>query len=126
LAPTDRDRHHPCSLPANRNGGTPLECRRALHVDRIGAGDGNRTHASSLGSCSSTIELHPRSATSLCRAPSAAQRMPGRHASPAAGRLAQNLLPTLRKKLASLPPFWPTVRLLPVVTSRPNSSLRMP
>src|ERR1700730_7383139 len=28
---------------------------------RIGAGDGNRTHVSSLGSCSSTIELHPRS-----------------------------------------------------------------
>lgn len=27
-----------------------------------GAGDGNRTHASSLGSCSSTIELHPRRA----------------------------------------------------------------
>src|ERR1700732_2035097 len=26
---------------------------------RIGAGDGNRTHVSSLGSCSSTIELHP-------------------------------------------------------------------
>src|SRR5262249_8802254 len=25
-----------------------------------GAGDGNRTHVSSLGSCSSTIELHPR------------------------------------------------------------------
>jgi hypothetical protein len=25
-----------------------------------GAGDGNRTHASSLGSCSSAIELHPR------------------------------------------------------------------
>ena len=25
----------------------------------IGAGDGNRTHVSSLGSCSSTIELHP-------------------------------------------------------------------
>ena len=24
-----------------------------------GAGDGNRTHVSSLGSCSSTIELHP-------------------------------------------------------------------
>jgi hypothetical protein len=29
---------------------------------KSGAGDGNRTHASSLGSCSSTIELHPRSA----------------------------------------------------------------
>ena len=27
---------------------------------RVGAGDGNRTHASSLGSCSSAIELHPR------------------------------------------------------------------
>jgi hypothetical protein len=26
-----------------------------------GAGDGNRTHVSSLGSCSSTIELHPHS-----------------------------------------------------------------
>src|SRR5256885_12814843 len=25
----------------------------------VGAGDGNRTHVSSLGSCSSTIELHP-------------------------------------------------------------------
>jgi hypothetical protein len=25
-----------------------------------GAGDGNRTHVSSLGSCSSTIELHPQ------------------------------------------------------------------
>src|SRR5687768_18502091 len=32
-----------------------------------GAGDGNRTHASSLGSCSSTIELHPRDPRSLCR-----------------------------------------------------------
>ena len=27
-----------------------------------GAGDGNRTHVSSLGSYSSTIELHPRKA----------------------------------------------------------------
>src|ERR1700733_5688442 len=27
---------------------------------KLGAGDGNRTHVSSLGSCSSTIELHPR------------------------------------------------------------------
>ena len=26
----------------------------------IGAGDGNRTHVCSLGSCRSTIELHPR------------------------------------------------------------------
>ena len=28
-------------------------------VHKTGAGDGNRTHVSSLGSCSSTIELHP-------------------------------------------------------------------
>src|ERR1700739_576439 len=27
--------------------------------EAVGAGDGNRTHVSSLGSCSSTIELHP-------------------------------------------------------------------
>ncbi len=32
-----------------------------------GAGDGNRTHASSLGSYSSTIELHPRYAQCLNR-----------------------------------------------------------
>jgi hypothetical protein len=31
-----------------------------------GAGDGNRTHVSSLGSYSSTIELHPRGALILC------------------------------------------------------------
>ena len=30
-----------------------------LAPDECGAGDGNRTHVSSLGSCSSTIELHP-------------------------------------------------------------------
>src|SRR6187397_598964 len=32
-------------------------------MSEIGAGDGNRTHVSSLGSYSSTIELHPRSRT---------------------------------------------------------------
>ena len=36
---------------------------------------------------------------------------------------AQNLPLTVRKKLASLPPFWPTVMLLPVVMSMPNSLL---
>ena len=37
-------------------------CLTLQHVIslRVGAGDGNRTHASSLGSYSSTIELHPR------------------------------------------------------------------
>jgi hypothetical protein len=32
---------------------------------RSGAGDGNRTHVSSLGSCSSAIELHPRGRRTL-------------------------------------------------------------
>src|ERR1700693_2707674 len=32
-----------------------------------GAGDGNRTHVSSLGSCSSTIELHPRKSANSIR-----------------------------------------------------------
>src|SRR5580765_5273537 len=35
------------------NGGAGAALRH------YGAGDGNRTHVSSLGSCSSTIELHP-------------------------------------------------------------------
>ena len=38
----------------------------------------------------------------------------------------QNLLLTVRKKLESFAPFWPTLRLLPVVMSRPISSLRTP
>ena len=38
----------------------------------------------------------------------------------------QNLLPTLRKKVASLPPFWPTVTLAPALASRPSSLLRTP
>jgi hypothetical protein len=35
-------------------------------LEGTGAGDGNRTHVSSLGSCSSTIELHPRWRGILC------------------------------------------------------------
>ena len=41
-------------------------------------------------------------------------------------KLHQNLPLTVRKKLASLPPFWPTVMLLPVVMSMPNSLLCTP
>jgi hypothetical protein len=32
---------------------------------RVGAGDGNRTHVCSLGSCRSTIELRPRAQSFL-------------------------------------------------------------
>ena len=32
---------------------------------RIGAGDGNRTHVCSLGSCRSTIELHPHAGRAI-------------------------------------------------------------
>src|SRR5215471_6060546 len=41
-----------------------------------GAGDGNRTHVSSLGSCSSTIELHPRGVLILRAIPAAPQAGP--------------------------------------------------
>ena len=34
-------------------------------MKRVGAGDGNRTHVTSLGSWSSTIELHPRRLDSM-------------------------------------------------------------
>lgn len=42
---------------------------------RDGAGDGNRTHVSSLGSYSSTIELRPRCRCSLCAGPGVAQEI---------------------------------------------------
>ena len=77
------DSRHPCRspwrAPALRSGvqiGSPADLSNPLwalilsHTSNkeghykwpslFGAGDGNRTHASSLGSCSSTIELHPR------------------------------------------------------------------
>ncbi len=58
-----------CSRIADRTPGPRSKSRtfsrtkpdRCDLVDgKIGAGDGNRTHVSSLGSYSSTIELHPR------------------------------------------------------------------
>jgi hypothetical protein len=45
---------HAFFFSRDRRGRTP---DRSLEY---GAGDGNRTHVSSLGSYSSTIELHPR------------------------------------------------------------------
>jgi hypothetical protein len=44
------------ALPLSYNG------EQSIHIDNkesLGAGDGNRTHATSLGSWSSAIELHP-------------------------------------------------------------------
>ena len=38
----------------------------------------------------------------------------------------QNAPPTVKKKLASLPPFCSTVTLAPTFTSRPSSLLRTP
>jgi hypothetical protein len=46
-------------------------------LGRFGAGDGNRTHVSSLGSCSSTIELHPPGAPTVV-ALRAVRQLPGR------------------------------------------------
>ncbi len=63
--------YHGCALPAELWGhirlwrySYSLSCRRSLFAAYLpakinGAGDGNRTHAVSLGSWYSTIELHP-------------------------------------------------------------------
>jgi hypothetical protein len=59
-----------CGLLRKSGGKMHGKCRQrprrrnstAVDLDSLqwtGAGDGNRTHVSSLGSCSSTIELHP-------------------------------------------------------------------
>lgn len=49
--------------------------RNLKRMRRDGAGDGNRTHVSSLGSYSSTIELRPRCRCSLCAGPGVAQEI---------------------------------------------------
>jgi hypothetical protein len=52
-------RHIPNTCPNNPQLGVCFVALHCLVLPENGAGDGNRTHASSLGSCSSTIELHP-------------------------------------------------------------------
>ncbi len=57
---------------------------------KFGAGDGNRTHVSSLGSCSSTIELHPRVAPILA---TLFYLSNGRHARRECAKIAPSRLP---------------------------------
>jgi hypothetical protein len=52
------------AAPARTRGIDPV-ARVRWGRGGYGAGDGNRTHVSSLGSCSSTIELHPQPALIL-------------------------------------------------------------
>jgi hypothetical protein len=58
--------HTFCSEP-RREGMEPESPNKMIHSRwrANGAGDGNRTHVSSLGSYSSTIELHPRAGVIL-------------------------------------------------------------
>ncbi len=48
------------NFPSNRKFAAAAVAPACPALPGNGAGDGNRTHVSSLGSCSSTIELHPR------------------------------------------------------------------
>src|SRR5690606_16700705 len=102
---------HAVAAPARRLDQSPGRVQpgvarkdRELHVGN-GAGEGNRTLVSSLGSYSSTIELRPR-------------RM---------GILAdQKRLPTVTNTVASLPSAWPKVALAPTSASSPSTRVRAP
>src|SRR5450631_2554415 len=59
---------------------------------RIGAGDGNRTHVSSLGSYSSTIELRPPGPLILFGLAAPRQTLPRRRGSPQAFQLQAKML----------------------------------
>ena len=46
----------PCSIPINKK----RSCTLSVQLRFFGAGDGNRTHVTSLEGWNSTIELHPQ------------------------------------------------------------------
>ena len=67
------DRYVPIAgIQATSRDSNAIKIRKA---NKDGAGDGNRTHASSLGSYSSTIELHPRRGVILLRSATPVQRV---------------------------------------------------
>src|SRR5690606_14813782 len=88
-----------------------------VHQDRgrrtVGAGEGNRTLVSCLGSNSSTIELHPRDAKFNAFAA-------------ARGACGQKFPPSVANTVVLLPPVWPAVRLVPRLASRPIIRVRAP
>ena len=95
-----------------------------------GAGEGNRTLVSSLGSYSSTIELRPRRAKSMPRVATwqCGSRTPASAATASCVSAArhQKLPPKVTNTLASLPPPCATVALTPMLASSPNTCVRAP
>ncbi len=47
------------AMPQSVNYVSGILCKRCVRYEPFGAGEGNRTLVSSLGSSHSTIELHP-------------------------------------------------------------------
>ena len=68
--PSDRTPEHQ-NMFGQKTIGRKTIGQKKFWREESGAGDGNRTHASSLGSYSSTIELHPL--RSVILAPAAAR-----------------------------------------------------
>ncbi len=111
-------------------GNAPADGRRGRVA--YGAGDGNRTHVSSLGSYSSTIELRPH-----CRVKVYADRPVLRNAGAMGSEpfpfgkgsdpaLHQKLPLKLANSVASCARFCRVVALRPMLLCRPNSSMRAP
>src|SRR5690242_8359045 len=75
-------------------------------VEETGAGDGNRTHVSSLGSCSSAIELHPLAGRVILRGYPAPRQTPVPRAAPGRRLYPETFLPRLLKRRRR--PFSPS------------------
>ena len=60
MRPPLRERRFPKSLPSDQRLDPNLVALRGLALRGSGAGDGNRTHGSSLGSLGITIIRRPR------------------------------------------------------------------
>ena len=92
-----------------------------------GAGEGNRTLVSSLGSYSSTIELRPRRGESMTpRRDVAISAGTGRGWRPVSAAHHQKLLPIVMNALASFPSRCAAVALTPKLASIPHICVRAP
>ena len=114
-------------------GHGPTRCNRMLRVDEVGLEPPTglqrhvtilRSRVARLGSCSSTIELHPHDGASLCRGARQGNAAPAH----GAALPVVNQKPPLKvmKAVVLVPPPWLTVVFTPRLASNPNSFVRAP
>ena len=103
-----------------------------MGISDCGAGEGNRTLVSSLGSYSSTIELHPQVRLEVYSAGKSTRKRGTFRRPVVSGRQAamtlqgQKLPLKVANAVTSRALFWPMVVVRPKSASSPNSCVRAP